>query len=395
MPPRKRQYRHKLLFPLLAVIISSGLVLLFCEIIARILYDPDENKPRVPLVNEKYIAHCYPTDPDDTFPLDLNNPQDLSYFLHEMADCAIYDDNLRKAYEEEAQATEKGTAVAYLKREAPHCLIYDDTSPSSPRKIIRPEKCNASLALIGDSFAYGQGVKSEETYGYCLARELHTEIINFSHFGANLPRVVKQFDKALVEHRQHDFSRIIYLFVLDDPLISPELRKRRSYINDLMNYRPYYLKSKAGLLPRICFWFARYSRLFNLVTEKALAYLTTKKTVYWYRSIFSEETNSGLIPTFNVIAGMKDDAEENGISFFLVIYPLMANMNNYPFIEAHRKIRDLAGQRGIRCIDLLPAFQAHAGENLTVHTIDYHPNAISHQIAAAKTARTLRLHSTP
>jgi len=377
------------------MIIGFALVFLFCEIVARILYDPDENKARVPLVSEKYIAHCYPTDPHDTFPLDLNNPQDLVNFLHEMTDFAIYDDNLRKAYEEETQATAKKSTIAYLKREAPHCLIYDDTSPSSPRKIIRPEKFDSSVALIGDSFAYGQGVKSEETYGYFLARELQTEIINFSHFGANLPRIVKQFDKALVKHKQYNFSKIIYVFVLDDPLISPELRKRRSYINDLMNYRPYYLKLKAGLLPRICFWFARYSRLFNFVTEKAITYLTTKESVQWYRNIFSEETNPGLIPTFNTIAGMKNEAEGNGMSFFLVIYPLMANMKNYPFIDVHRKIRELAGQRGIRCIDLLPAFQEHADKNLTVHTIDYHPNALAHQIAAAKTARLLRLYSTP
>jgi len=395
MSAHQRQYQYKLLFPLLAIVIGFALVFLFCEIVARILYDPDENKPRVPLVSEQYIAHCYPTDPNDTFPLDLNNPQDLSHFLREMADFAIYDDNLRKAYEEETQAAEKESTIAYLRREAPHCLIYDDTSPSSPRKIIRTEKFDSSVALIGDSFAYGQGVKSEETYGYFLARELQGKIINFSHFGANLPRIVKQFDKALVEDTQSDFSKIIYLFVLDDPLISPELRKRRSYINDLMNYRPYYLKLKAGFLPRICFWFARYSRLFNFVTEKAITYLTTKESISWYRDIFSEKTNSGLIPTFNIIAGMKNDAEENGMSFFLVIYPLMANMKNYPFIDVHRKIRKLAGQRGIRCIDLLPAFQEHAGKNLTVHTIDYHPNALSHQIAAAKTARSLQLYSTP
>ena len=96
MSARKRHYRHRFLFPLLSVVISFALVFLLCEIVARILYDPDENKRRFPLVNEKYIAHCYPTDPHDTFPLDLNDPQDLSHFSHEMTNFTIYDDNLKK-----------------------------------------------------------------------------------------------------------------------------------------------------------------------------------------------------------------------------------------------------------------------------------------------------------
>jgi len=390
-----RQYRHRVLFPLTAVALGFAVVFLFCELAARILYDPNEHKPRVPLVGDRNLAHCYPTDPKDTFPIDLNDPQDLAYFVHEMDDFTIYDDNLRKAYEEKTQAPSKEAAITYLKQEAPHCLIYDDTSPTSARRIMRPERVDASIALIGDSFAYGQGVKSEGTYGHFLAEALRAEVINFSHFGANLTSITKQFDKALAEHEQYHFSKIIYVFVLDDPFISPELRQKRSYINDLMNYRPYYLKLKAGLIPRICFCFARFSRLFSCALEESVSYLTTQESISWYRDIFSEETNPGLIPTFNTIAAMKNESAANGISFFLVIYPLMTNMRNYPFTAAHKKIRELADQRGICCIDLLPAFRNHAGENLTVHPIDYHPNAVAHEIAARKTARTIRLYSSP
>jgi len=124
--------------------------------------------------------------------------------------------------------------------------------------------------------------------------------------------------------------------------------------------------------------------------EKAIVYLTTKESVAWYRNIFSEQANSGLIPTFDHIATMKDIAEKNGISFSLVIYPLMTNMKNYPFDDVQKKIRELAEQRGISTIDLLPEFKNHVGEKLTVHPVDYHPNGHAHEIAAIETARLLR-----
>ncbi len=244
-------YRNKLLFPIFAIIVGLSLGLFACEIFARIFYNPDEYKPSIPLGYKNYVALCYPTDTYNSFPLDLNNPQDLSSFLDKMPVFGVYDNILGKAFEKAPEMALE-SRISFLKREAPHCIIHD-TSPSSLRRVIRPEKYNSSLALIGDSFAFGQGVRDTETYGFFLARELQAEIINFSNMGADLKRIFKQFKKALSEDKKCNFTRIIYLFVLNDPLMSPKLRKKQAYINDLMNYRPHNLRSKAGLFTRICF----------------------------------------------------------------------------------------------------------------------------------------------
>ena len=73
----EQRYRNKLLFPIFAIIVGLSPGFFICEIFARILYNPDEYKPNISLGYKNYVALCYPTDPYDSFPLDLNNPQDL------------------------------------------------------------------------------------------------------------------------------------------------------------------------------------------------------------------------------------------------------------------------------------------------------------------------------
>lgn len=57
------------------------------------------------------------------------------------------------------------------------------------------------------------------------------------------------------------------------------------------------------------------------------------------------------------------------------------NRRDYPLREEHERIRGIAEDLGFEIVDLLPASETHAAEELWVHPSDQHPNQLGHEIA--------------
>ena len=314
-------------------------------------------------------ATCYPSDGFDPFPLNLENEKDAKLFLEHFPDSARF---------------------RLLRARTPRCLVYD-RSPTGARALINPGGRQDRIALLGDSFAFGEGVAEDKTFGYQLARMRNAFVRVYAWSGADIEQVDIQFQSAIGKAAELGFKKIVYLFVLNDPLKTDELKREESIINeDLMNIhwaRAFY--SRGGYVERAVLGLARRSVLFYRVAHAMILERATRKTIAWYRAVFDERRNPLLVDTFDRIARMDHLSRKRGIEFYLVVYPLMLTLADYPLKDAHAAIRRLAADRGVRCVDLLPAFEAHAREVLIVHPRDLHPNAAAHRIAADATSRAM------
>jgi len=144
-----------------------------------------------------------------------------------------------------------------------------------------------------------------------------------------------------------------------------------------------------GYIERAFMGLGRRSVMFYRIAHGIILRQAERKTIAWYGAVFDERRNPPLTDTFDRIARMDQLSRKRGIDFYLVVYPLMTTLTDYPLKSAHVSIQRLAFDRGVALVDLLPAFEEHALEALVVHPIDFHPNAAAHRIAAEATSRAI------
>jgi hypothetical protein len=83
------------------------------------------------------------------------------------------------------------------------------------------------------------------------------------------------------------------------------------------------------------------------------------------------------------LRGFRDSCHDAGGRLSAVIYPFMHSLGpDNPYKQAHEKLDHFWREIEVPCLDLLPTFEQHAGENLTVNRYDAHPNERAHAIAA-------------
>lgn len=245
-----------------------------------------------------------------------------------------------------------------------HGLRGPEFSREKPDGVLR-------IAVLGDSFTFGEGVRWEDTFTEQLERELGPhldsplEVLNLA-----LPWWGTQDEVRFFEQRGFEFAPDVVLiaYVLNDADYAGGLElldgfRRAQEASGAL--RGSYLLSWA--------WARLIGDLRGRRYVEAMVASALQEREKWQESL--RWLNRG-----------RDAAAARGASFAVVLYPFLYRLDaSYPFGSLHERIVEHCRSAGIPVLDLFPAFAGRDHATLWVHATDQHPNEIGHGIAARAT----------
>ncbi len=223
------------------------------------------------------------------------------------------------------------------------------------------------IAVLGDSFAFGMGVRNEDLFTELVERELNTdssrgvEVYNFA-----LPGIGTEHERALYEHVVCYFNPdiVIVWYVLND-VNGPS--------TNFVNW------SHDDHLPSL--------RKHWLFLDFALG---TFERILSHRNTLREINRAHVLghPGFQSVStgleGIAETASSDGTLTYLFVHPWLHRNRDgtYPFANAHDAVIALAEEKGFHCTDLTPCFVGSDVDSLLVHSMDHHPNETAHKLVA-------------
>jgi hypothetical protein len=234
------------------------------------------------------------------------------------------------------------------------------------------------VAVLGDSFTEGQGVKEPDTYPRRLETLLNAaepgrwEVLNWGRRGADFPRLYHTFEQLL----QYDPDVVVYGMFLNDAEQADGFRARYSFVNERMRGRRR-AREDPGLLGFV----------FDRLERRRL----DRETLAWYAQMYAEPNREGWERTQAHLREMDRRMRARGGRLLVADWPvLLADAAADPLSRAHDAIARACVGAGIAHHDLRGPLSAQPAESLWVHPLDHHPNDVAHRLAAESLAPAVR-----
>jgi GDSL-like Lipase/Acylhydrolase family len=304
------------------------------------------------------LLDCYPSNPRGYFDIDLRDPATLAKYR-----------TVGLARLDEAAAR---TPYAVERRYSTQQFRSQEIGPHRPG-VVR-------VAVIGDSFTEGMGVKEEDTYARVLHRLLNTgaeaghwEVFNCGRRGYDFPAIRDLFETVLALEP----DVVIYGMVLNDAVRAEAFQARQAYLNDwILDRGRMFRDDDERRLGPLDF------RPFALVRDRVESYRVGRDTTRWYRDMYGEPNREGWERTQAYLREMNGRAQARGGRFLVASWPLLVGLEGrYPFADVSETIARFCLSAGIARHDLLSALHGHRDDSLWVHPVDHHPNETAHRLA--------------
>lgn len=222
-------------------------------------------------------------------------------------------------------------------------------------------------------------MKETDTLGY-LFNETYPEI-NFQNWGKsakNIDGVAEQCKKIIKSVPA--VEEVIYFYNLNDVRMSKIMSIKQKHIIFAFHNINWVNDNKSyGTFERLLFKSALFSSCRKVWIIKRESSLSIKN----YKDMYLNESNrQEFLSTMDEIRSMKDMLAAHGISFRVVIYPLLHKdlLGRYPFESIHAAIINACNVRGIECLDGYAPFKKYYSlKKFAVHPLDYHPNVLSNR----------------
>ncbi|MFO1523895.1 MAG: SGNH/GDSL hydrolase family protein [Kiritimatiellia bacterium] len=233
------------------------------------------------------------------------------------------------------------------------------------------------ISVVGDSFAQGAGVQTDDRYASRLQRALNThaglppvQVDCYAAAGTSTYQQLPQLRRAL---DTHPLVVILGICLNDtEDWTQPE---------QLKAWRSRWLPPAAGAFQ--C-WLARHSRLAGLLQARLADIHMRKGYLKYFRDIYRSDY-SGWKRFAAAIPRFKKECDDRGTTMVALVFPLLADPFDrglYPYESQHEAIRKVMRDAGVPCLDLLEQFRGKDPARMTViPTIDPHPSEIAHRIA--------------
>lgn len=298
---------------------------------------------------------CYPTNPRGYFDVDLRDPAHRGGYESRRVR------GLREAWSRAPFAVELRF----------NSLQFRDAEFGPRRAGVR------RVAVLGDSFTEGQGVKEADTYPRRLEALLNAaepgrwEVLNWGRRGADFPRLYDTFEQMLA----YDPDVVVYGMFLNDAERSDSFRARNAFVDDWM-YGRRRAPVDGGLL--------------DFVFERLDRRRLDRETLRWYRQMYAEPNREGWDRTQGHLRDMQRRMRERGGRLLVADWPVLVADTRDPLAAAHQAIARACAAAGIPHHDLRAALSGRAPSSLWVHPLDQHPNEVAHALAAESLAPVVR-----
>lgn len=228
-------------------------------------------------------------------------------------------------------------------------------------KGMRSEKIDPNkhkIVFLGSSATLGWGVKYNEAYPtiineYLKRKKTNFQVLNSSTGNYNAHSYVNNF---ILHQKEVKPKFIVINYFLNDTEILP--RKSNNFI--LRN------SQLAATL---------------IITVKKLFSAKDKDLVSYYNSLY-EPKNPGFLKMKEALGTIGNYAKINDVKVYLVMIPEVHLLKDYPFLNIHTTMRNLANENGFLYHDLLPVMKGKDIKEIQVMEGDSHPNARIHSLIA-------------
>ncbi|HXK22106.1 MAG TPA: GDSL-type esterase/lipase family protein [Myxococcota bacterium] len=248
-----------------------------------------------------------------------------------------------------------------------------------PEATPRPAPGVFRIAVVGDSFAAGDGVREEDAYAAQLERRLAAsgsgarfEVLNFGLGGLNIAQVFERAARLGARFHPHLF---VYGLTLNDIDVGNEAEERfhneqrRQIGKEMLRFA-----GSASYLLR-----ALWPRLVSL------------RQVVWPRP--GEDYGQALAEAYRDpekfariergLEGFEALADRSGVCVHVLIHTELAHLRfAHPFRDAYDRIERAARERGLTVTQSFPDYRGRDSGELRVSLVDGHPNAEGHRILA-------------
>ena len=227
------------------------------------------------------------------------------------------------------------------------------------------------IAVVGDSFSWGQGIEASERFSDLVGGFLGPkyEVFNFGQPGTpdhlvQLTQVLPTSpDFVLLQLYINDFETPDMQRPRPYPLLPPSVHpavEQASLFYDLLNIQWAVLQSQLGLVDSYEQYLAR-----NLQDPGSP---NARQSIEVLRAFIARARQANM---------------PSGIVLFPAADAMGPDGSNYPFGYLHDRIRALCADERIPCLDLLPAFsKIKDPRTMWVSRFDAHPNAMANRRAA-------------
>lgn len=299
---------------------------------------------------------CYPSDPRRYFDVDLRDPARRS----------VYEGRRVRGLDDAWRRAPFAVELRF------NSLQFRDAEFGPRRRGVR------RVAVLGDSFTEGQGVKEPDTYPRRLEALLNAsgperwEVLNWGRRGADFPRLYETFEQLL----SYDPDVVVYGMFLNDAERSEAFRARHAFVSDWME-RGAHPRAGGGLLDFV----------FRRLERRRL----DRETPLWYVQMYAEPNREGWRRTQDHLREMDRRMRERGGRLLVADWPVLAAGEAADVLApAHDAIARACAAAGIAHHDLRPALRAAPPASLWVHPLDQHPNDAAHRLAAESLAPIVR-----
>ncbi len=232
------------------------------------------------------------------------------------------------------------------------------------------------VLVLGDSVAFGDGVRSEDTFekqmeGLWSLEAKNVEVLNAGVRGYNTASELALFKEVGLRYSP---SLVIVAYVLNDAEPTSKqmglIDKKYSFLMTLKDYAKehFYLYS----LFRRCFEIARHEA-------------SPKTFIETYEDQFHPD-HPGWKESYASLEAIHRLANENNIRLLLAVFPRLEGLRAgevYPAQSIQNQVLEAGRELGIDTFDLLPALKGQDEALLKIEARDtFHPNRQGHLLIA-------------